>query len=279
MAMDFRSDTVTRPTAGMRAAMAAAEVGDDVFGDDPNVNALQDEVAALLGVEAALFVPSGTQSNLIGVMTHCGRGDEVIVGQEAHTYRYEAGGGAVLGSIQPQPLDNAADGTIPLADDRGRDQARRFALREDATDRAREHDRRQGAARRLRRDCARARRPAQARAAPRRRAPVECGGEARRGAARDRARVRFRIGLPVEGIGCAGRAPCSAAGATTSGPPTAGARCWEAGCGRRACSRRRGATRSSITSNGSPKITTTPRVWRQGSRSIERSTSRRPRRT
>ncbi len=99
----------------MRAAMAAADVGDDVFGDDPNVNALQEEVAALLGFEAALFVPSGTQSNLIGVMTHCARGDEVIVGQEAHTYRYEAGGGAVLGSIQPQPLDNAADGTIPVA--------------------------------------------------------------------------------------------------------------------------------------------------------------------
>jgi threonine aldolase len=115
MAMDFRSDTVTRPTAAMRAAMAAAEVGDDVFGDDPNVNALQEEVAALLGFESALFVPSGTQSNLIGVMTHCARGDEVIVGQEAHTYRYEAGGGAVLGSIQPQPLDNAADGTIPVA--------------------------------------------------------------------------------------------------------------------------------------------------------------------
>jgi len=115
MAMDFRSDTVTRPTAAMRAAMAAADVGDDVFGDDPNVNALQDEVAALLGFEAALYVPSGTQSNLIGVMTHCGRGDEVIVGQQAHTYRYEAGGGAVLGSIQPQPLDNAPDGTIPVA--------------------------------------------------------------------------------------------------------------------------------------------------------------------
>ncbi len=115
MAMDFRSDTVTRPTAAMRAAMAAADVGDDVFGDDPNVNALQDEVAALLGFEAALYVPSGTQSNLIGVMTHCGRGDEVIVGQDAHTYRYEAGGGAVLGSVQPQPLDNAADGTIPVA--------------------------------------------------------------------------------------------------------------------------------------------------------------------
>jgi len=115
MAMDFRSDTVTRPTAAMRAAMAAADVGDDVFGDDPNVNALQEEVASLLGFEAALYVPSGTQSNLIGVMTHCGRGDEVVVGQQAHTYRYEAGGGAVLGSIQPQPLDNAADGTIPVA--------------------------------------------------------------------------------------------------------------------------------------------------------------------
>ena len=115
MAMDFRSDTVTRPTPGMRAAMAAAPVGDDVFGDDPSVNALEAEVAVLLGFEAALFVPSGTQSNLIGVMTHCARGDEVILGQEAHTYRYEAGGGAALGSVQPQPLDNAADGTIPLA--------------------------------------------------------------------------------------------------------------------------------------------------------------------
>ena len=114
MAMDFRSDTVTRPTAAMRAVMAAAPVGDDVFGDDPSVNALEAEVAGLLGFEAALFVPSGTQSNLIGVMTHCARGDEVIVGQEAHTYHYEAGGGAVLGSVQPQPLNNAADGTLPL---------------------------------------------------------------------------------------------------------------------------------------------------------------------
>jgi threonine aldolase len=114
MAMDFRSDTVTRPTPAMRAAMAAADVGDDVFGDDPSINALQAEVAALLGFEAALFVPSGTQSNLVGVMTHCARGDEYIVGQEAHTYRYEAGGAAVLGSVQPQPLANAADGTLPL---------------------------------------------------------------------------------------------------------------------------------------------------------------------
>jgi threonine aldolase len=114
MSADFRSDTVTRPGEGMRAAMAGAAVGDDVFGDDPNVNALEAEVAALLGFEAGLFVPSGTQSNLIGVMTHCARGDEYIVGQEAHTYRYEAGGAAVLGSVQPQPIDNAPDGTLPL---------------------------------------------------------------------------------------------------------------------------------------------------------------------
>jgi threonine aldolase len=116
MATDFRSDTVTRPSPGMRAAMAAADVGDDVLGDDPTVIALEAEVAQLLGFEAAVFLPSGTQSNLVGVMTHCARGDEYIVGQEAHTYRYEAGGAAVLGSVQPQPLNNAADGTIPLPD-------------------------------------------------------------------------------------------------------------------------------------------------------------------
>src|SRR5579862_6988775 len=116
MATDFRSDTVTRPSEGMRAAMAVAPVGDDVFGDDPSVNALEAEVADLLGFESGLFVPSGTQSNLVAIMTHCARGDEYIVGQKAHTYRYEAGGAAVLGSVQPQPLNNAADGTIPLAD-------------------------------------------------------------------------------------------------------------------------------------------------------------------
>lgn len=115
MATDFRSDTVTRPTAAMRAVMANAEVGDDVLGDDPNVIALEAEVSALLGFEAGLFVPSGTQGNLVGVMTHCARGDEVIVGQEAHTFGHEAGGAAVLGSVQPQPLDNAADGTIALS--------------------------------------------------------------------------------------------------------------------------------------------------------------------
>ena len=116
MASDFRSDTVTRPTAAMRAAMSAAPVGDDVFGGDPSINALEATAADLLGFEAALFVPSGTQSNLVGIMTHCARGDEYIVGQEAHTYRYEAGGAAVLGSVQPQPLNNAKDGTLSLAD-------------------------------------------------------------------------------------------------------------------------------------------------------------------
>ncbi|EGF31693.1 Low-specificity L-threonine aldolase [Oxalobacteraceae bacterium IMCC9480] len=112
----MRSDTVTRPGPAMRAAMAAAEVGDDVYGDDPTVNRLQQVTAELFGYEAALFAPSGTQSNLIGLMAHCGRGDEYLVGQEAHTFKYEAGGAAVLGSIQPQPLPQQADGSLALAD-------------------------------------------------------------------------------------------------------------------------------------------------------------------
>ena len=114
--IDLRSDTVTRPTSAMRAAMAAAEVGDDVFHDDPSVNALQNRIAVMLGKEAALFVPTGTQSNLCGLMAHCERGEEYIVGQMAHTYRWEGGGAAVLGSIQPQPLLQRADGSIPIAD-------------------------------------------------------------------------------------------------------------------------------------------------------------------
>jgi len=114
--IDLRSDTVTRPSAGMREAMRAAEVGDDVFGDDPAVNRLQDRMATLLGFEAGLLFPSGTQSNLAALMSHCQRGDEYIVGQEAHTYRYEAGGGAVLASVQPQPLANRPDGTLDLAE-------------------------------------------------------------------------------------------------------------------------------------------------------------------
>src|SRR6188474_1770198 len=113
---DLRSDTVTRPSPGMREAMARAEVGDDVFGDDPTVNRLQAVCADRFGMEAGLFFPSGTQSNLAALMAHCQRGEEVIVGQEAHTYRYEAGGMAVLGSIQPQPIQNRSDGTLDLGE-------------------------------------------------------------------------------------------------------------------------------------------------------------------
>ena len=114
--VDLRSDTVTQPTAAMRAAMLAAPLGDDVFGDDPSVNALQDRIAALLGFEAALFVPTGTQGNLCAILAHCQRGDEYIVGQMAHCYRWEGGGAAVLGSVQPQPLAHQLDGTLALAD-------------------------------------------------------------------------------------------------------------------------------------------------------------------
>ncbi len=114
--VDLRSDTVTQPTPAMRAAMMAAPLGDDVFGDDPSVNALQDKIAALLGFEAALFMPTGTQSNLCAILAHCGRGDEYLVGQSAHTYRYEGGGAAVLGSVQPQPLAQDAAGQMALAD-------------------------------------------------------------------------------------------------------------------------------------------------------------------
>lgn len=112
--IDLRSDTVTQPTAAMREAMLRAPVGDDVYGEDPSVNALQARLADELGFEAGLFVPSGTQSNLIGLMAHCQRGDEYIVGMDAHTYKYEGGGAAVLGSIQPQPIVHAPDGTLPL---------------------------------------------------------------------------------------------------------------------------------------------------------------------
>ncbi|HEX7220978.1 MAG TPA: low-specificity L-threonine aldolase [Burkholderiales bacterium] len=112
--VDLRSDTVTRPSAGMRKAMHEAELGDDVFGDDPTVNRLQARAAELFGFEAALLFPTGTQSNLAALMTHCQRGDEVILGSEAHSYRYEGGGLGVLGSIHPQVVANRADGTMDL---------------------------------------------------------------------------------------------------------------------------------------------------------------------
>jgi threonine aldolase len=112
--IDLRSDTVTKPTRAMREAMLDAEVGDDVYGEDPTVNALQQRLASELGFEAGLFVPSGTQSNLLALMSHCERGDEYIVGADAHTYKFEGGGAAVLGSIQPQPIAHEVDGTLPL---------------------------------------------------------------------------------------------------------------------------------------------------------------------
>ena len=112
--VDLRSDTVTQPTAAMREAMHAAPVGDDVYGEDPTVNALQRRLADELGFEAALFVPTGTQSNLLGLLAHCERGDEYLVGMDAHTYKFEGGGAAVLGSIQPQPIVQAEDGSLPL---------------------------------------------------------------------------------------------------------------------------------------------------------------------
>jgi threonine aldolase len=113
--IDLRSDTVTRPTPAMRRAMATAEVGDDVYGEDPTVNRLEALAAEQLGTEAALFVGSGTQSNLLALLVHCQRGDEYIAGQDAHCYRFEGGGAAVLGGIHPQPLDFSADGTLDLA--------------------------------------------------------------------------------------------------------------------------------------------------------------------
>ncbi|MDT3315021.1 low-specificity L-threonine aldolase [Pseudomonas sp. rhizo66] len=112
--IDLRSDTVTQPTPAMLDAMTAADTGDDVYGEDPTVNRLEAELASRLGFAAALFVPTGTMSNLLGLMAHCERGDEYIVGQQAHTYKYEGGGAAVLGSIQPQPLEVQADGSLDL---------------------------------------------------------------------------------------------------------------------------------------------------------------------
>ncbi|MFH0781680.1 MAG: low-specificity L-threonine aldolase [Pseudomonadota bacterium] len=112
--IDLRSDTVTKPSAAMRQAMTCAEVGDDVYRDDPTVNRLEAFAAKLLGFEATIFTASGTQANLIGILSHCGRGDEYIVGQGAHTYRYEGGGAAVLGSVQPQPIEFEEDSTLSL---------------------------------------------------------------------------------------------------------------------------------------------------------------------
>ncbi len=112
--IDIRSDTVTRPCPDMRQAMFDAQVGDDVYGDDPSVNRLEAMAAEMTGKQAALFLTSGTQSNLTALLSHCNRGDEYIAGMDAHTYLYEAGGGAVLGGIQPQPIAFNEKGEIPL---------------------------------------------------------------------------------------------------------------------------------------------------------------------
>lgn len=114
--VDLRSDTVTQPTPEMRAAMASAPVGDDVYGEDPTVNRLEAMAAERVGMAAGVFVPTGTQGNLLGIMSQCERGDEYIVGQMAHTYRWEGGGAAVLGSIQPQPLIMQPNGTLDLTE-------------------------------------------------------------------------------------------------------------------------------------------------------------------
>ena len=112
--IDLRSDTVTQPTPAMRTAMADAVVGDDVYGEDPTVNRLEALAAEMLGKEAAILATSGTQSNLMAILSHCERGDEYIVGQQAHSYKYEGGGAAVLGSVQPQPIEFEKDGTLDL---------------------------------------------------------------------------------------------------------------------------------------------------------------------
>lgn len=112
--IDLRSDTVTLPCVGMRKAMQQASLGDDVYGEDPTVRRLEETLADLSGKESGLLLPSGTQSNLCALLSHCERGDEFIAGQTSHIYRYEGGGGAVLGGIQPQPIENNPDGSLDL---------------------------------------------------------------------------------------------------------------------------------------------------------------------
>jgi len=114
--IDLRSDTVTQPTPEMRQAMAYAEVGDDVYGEDPTVNQLEALAAARMGMEAALFIPSGTMGNLAAILSHCARGDEVILGDRSHTFLYEAGGVAALGGVHPRTIPNQEDGTLLLED-------------------------------------------------------------------------------------------------------------------------------------------------------------------
>jgi hypothetical protein len=258
--IDLRSDTVTRPTLAMRAAMAAAPVGDDVWGDDPTVRQLEAMTAALLGKEAGLYVPSGTQSNLVALLTHCGRGDEYLVSQEAHTYKYEGGGAAALGSIQPQPLTPADDATIPLAslraaikpDDFHFARTRLLSLENTTGGRVLSQDYIAAAA--------------------------ALADEYRLGKHLDGARIfnaAVKLGIAAEEIAfpsilyryvcrkdwvlrwvryCAPRQP-------SSSRASAGARCSAAACARPASSRRRAFTHLNTISRGCRKITTTRRCW------------------
>ena len=206
-AIDLRSDTVTRPTPSMRRAMAEAVVGDDVYGEDPTVNALEERVAALLGKEAAIYVPSGTMGNLVAVLSHCGRGDEMILGDKAHIFFYERGGSAALGGVQPRTLPNLPDGTLDLDQvaDAVRDEndhypvSRLLALENT-------HNRCGGRALagRLRRRCRGLGARTRAAAACRRRAPVECGRGAGGGACTRGAGGGQRERLFFQGAGRAG---------------------------------------------------------------------------
>ena len=189
----------------MRDAMANADVGDDVYGEDPTVNALEALAAQRIGFAASLFVPSGTMSNLLALLTHCGRGDEYIAGQQAHTYKYEGGGGAVFGGIQPQPLPFQIDGTLDLdaveaaikPDDFHFAKTRLLCLENTLAGMPLPLD--YVAAR------SRAVRSAQARDAPRRRAHLQCGVSQRVPVTDADGRIRQRIGVFVEGARRAGR--------------------------------------------------------------------------
>ena len=137
--IDFRSDTVTQPTPAMREAMATAQVGDDVFGDDPTINRLQELAASRMGKEAGLFVPSGTMGNLASILAHCARGDEAILGDKAHTSLYEAGGISALGGVHSCQVTNQPDGTLAPGGHRGSYPSRRRPLPDYAPGRPRKH--------------------------------------------------------------------------------------------------------------------------------------------
>ena len=239
-----------------------------MFGDDPTVNALQERIAAMLGKEAALFVPSGTQSNLVAIMSHCQRGDEYIVGQMAHTYRWEGGGAAVLGSVQPQPLEHQPDGTLALRTSRPRSSPTIRISRAAACWRWRTRSAarccrwptwstrprwRAGAAWRPHLDGARLFNAA-----------VAIGGD--RGA--PRATSRARISTASRSASRKAWARRSArrwsARASSSRGRTAGARCSAAACARPGCWRRRRSTRSITTSSGWPTTTRSRSAWPKG---------------